>query len=693
LAIYHCSVKIISRSQGRSSTGAAAYRSAEKIVDERTDITHDYRRKSGVDHSVIMAPKNAPSWIKDRSQLWNTIEQVEKRKDSQLCREVEVAIPKELSSQEMRLLVSGYVEEQFVKKGMVADINFHHLDGENPHAHILLTMREITPEGFGKKNRSWNQKERLQDWRKSWEQHANQSLERSGHHQRIDHRTLEAQGIDRIPQVHIGAKVSEMESRGQRTERGARVIEICKANEKIIELEKYREALKYERSIEVEECSERRRPGKRDRTVSPSNSDLNGRTDKGQPGAEKSESRTSSGVERTAEPNLKSDERSRPGYPQSRSPAGERDTDRTALSEEHELEGLLSDALRQREYSDGAYERIIALARPQNRDRQGSHLVSDQTKRLDRTYLAARRQLKAFNCDAFEVGIRSSNGRMMIRQWSEKEVLNSVPWLKRENAKGADIFIRPAGEQNQGIILMDDLDRSKLTRMKESGLEPAIVTETSPNNYQAWVRVSDQPLTPRMATIISKSAAIHFEADKNSADWRHFGRLAGFTNRKPEHVSPDGRNPWVLCHTSNGQKASKSKAIVEHASKIIRQVDAENEKRKRLRTALEAPDGFFRYDPIRNYQKQFRALRERYGRDMDLSRADLMICKSMAKQGFSQKQLLDTLEQASPELSIRKAAHEMDYCKRTVKTAFQDPEVQLQIEQKLSQKRSRGLSR
>ncbi len=187
MAIYHCSVKIISRSQGRSSTGAAAYRSAEKIVDERTDITHDYRRKSGVDHSVIMAPKNSPTWIKDRSRLWNTIEQVEKRKDSQLCREVEVAIPKELSSQEMRLLVSGYVEEQFVKKGMVADINFHHLDGENTLAHILLTMREITPEGFGKKNRSWNQKERLQDWRKSWEQHANQSLERSGHHQRIDH--------------------------------------------------------------------------------------------------------------------------------------------------------------------------------------------------------------------------------------------------------------------------------------------------------------------------------------------------------------------------------------------------------------------------------------------------------------------------------------------------------------------------
>jgi len=220
MAIYHMSAKAISRSTGRSATGAAAYRAGERITDERTGLTFDYGKKSGVDHTEIIAPTNAPEWVNDRARLWNAVEQGEKRKDAQVCREVEVALPVELSPEKQLELVRGFARSQFVDVGMVADIAMHHTTSPTPHAHIMLTMRDIGSNGFGQKNRDWNSKERLEQWREQWANHLNQALERDGHAARVDHRTLEAQGIDRIPQPKLGAKVVEMERRGIRTERG-----------------------------------------------------------------------------------------------------------------------------------------------------------------------------------------------------------------------------------------------------------------------------------------------------------------------------------------------------------------------------------------------------------------------------------------------------------------------------------------
>ena len=107
----------------------------------------------------------------------------------------------------------------------------------------------------------------------------------------------------------------------------------------------------------------------------------------------------------------------------------------------------------------------------------------------DRSYLAARRQLDAMGVDSFEVGIRDQAGRMLTRTWSKAETLQAMPWLKRENAKGADVYVRPAGEANAGLVLVDDLNRGQLARMQAAGMTPASVTETSPDNFQAWVRV------------------------------------------------------------------------------------------------------------------------------------------------------------------------------------------------------------
>lgn len=244
MAIYHLSAQAFSRSSGASAVAAAAYRSGEDLIDERTGERHDYSRRSGVDHAEIVAPDQAPDWVQDRERLWNEAESAERRRDSQVAREVRIALPKELDVQGQRDLVREFCRQEFAGEGMVADVAYHDSAGENPHAHILLTMRRVEGQGFGKKERAWNGKERLESWRESWADHTNRALDRAGRSERIDHRTLEAQRdsalkrddleaaarLDREPQVHLG-KAAYMEARGIETDRGSRAVEIARLNE------------------------------------------------------------------------------------------------------------------------------------------------------------------------------------------------------------------------------------------------------------------------------------------------------------------------------------------------------------------------------------------------------------------------------------------------------------------------------
>ena len=188
---------MISRSQGRSATAAIAYRVAERIEDRRTGLTFDYAARGGVDHTETLAPDHAPDWVYDRSELWNRVEEAETRKNSQVAREVRVALPAELTHAQRVDLVRAFAQEQFVDRGMIADIALHAPgrdgDDRNHHAHILLTTREIGPEGFTTKNRDWNKVELLEGWREAWARDSNAALERAGIEDRVDHRTLVAQ--------------------------------------------------------------------------------------------------------------------------------------------------------------------------------------------------------------------------------------------------------------------------------------------------------------------------------------------------------------------------------------------------------------------------------------------------------------------------------------------------------------------
>ncbi len=197
MAIYHLRATMISRSQGRSATAASAYRVAERIEDRRTGLTFDYAARGGVDHTEILAPDHAPDWVRDRSELWNRVEESETRKNSQVAREVRVALPDELTHAQRVALVRDYAQAQFVDRGMVADIALHapgrEGDERNHHAHILLTTREVDADGFTTKNRDWNKVEVLEGWREAWARDSNAALERAGIEDRVDHRTLVAQ--------------------------------------------------------------------------------------------------------------------------------------------------------------------------------------------------------------------------------------------------------------------------------------------------------------------------------------------------------------------------------------------------------------------------------------------------------------------------------------------------------------------
>jgi len=234
MAIYHFSAKVISRGCGSSALAAAAYRSASRLHDQGLDRHHDFSNKAGVVHSEVMLPDAAPVHLSNREQLWNAVEAAEVRKDAQLAREIEFAIPRELSAHDGIELARDFVAREFVELGMVADLNVHRdigADGEaKPHAHVMLTMREVSEKGFGAKVRDWNRTELLEQWRERWAEHVNQRLAELDVDARIDHRSLEAQGIGLEPQNKIGPAASRMAGQGLASERLSEHFQIAREN-------------------------------------------------------------------------------------------------------------------------------------------------------------------------------------------------------------------------------------------------------------------------------------------------------------------------------------------------------------------------------------------------------------------------------------------------------------------------------
>ncbi len=265
MAIYHFSVKMISRSKGRSSTACSAYRGGLDITDERTGERFNYanKGKQGVLDHAILTPSRAPEWAKEASSLWNTVEATEKRKDAQVARENIVALPHELTLEQNRELLHDFAQEAYIKRGMVAQIDIHAPDqkgnNKNIHAHILLTTRQITRNGFkDKKARNWNETATLKEWRGLWEKHLNRSLEKAGHSERVDSRSFKERAItDKMPTTHLGVEATAMERRGEESMQGDKNRAVEAFNQNLDHLKEEKKVI--DLAIEREKRTEKRR--------------------------------------------------------------------------------------------------------------------------------------------------------------------------------------------------------------------------------------------------------------------------------------------------------------------------------------------------------------------------------------------------------------------------------------------------
>jgi hypothetical protein len=622
-AYYRCEVKPFSRSQGHSATAAAAYRTKERIQDQRTGLIHDYRRRSGVEHTELITPP-AAGWIQSREQLWNAAEVAETRCNARVAREVIVCFPHQLSKEERIRTAREFGLWLSHEYGVGVDIALHRPgrrgDERNFHAHVMFTTRQVTAEGMGAKTRNLDAKEtgsqEIEKIRVAWADMVNHSLERSQLRLTVDHRSYKERGIERLPQIHLGKAVTAMERQGIQTEQGNLNREIVASNDNIKQIKQAIAHLKEE--LAREEGAQRGCP---------------------EPAA----------VTKTV------------------------------------LQGTWAQDNRQDQTQVTPASPIPAMtAQSDSPACRSSPQHPQARKESDRTVRAVSRQLQGMKAERYEIGIRDQKtGKMMQRTWSREEVEKSLDWLKRMNVRGNDIYIRPQG--SQGIVLVDDLGLGSLQRMEADGCKPAVIVQTSSMNYQAWVRVSEQPISQEEATAAAKILAERYGGDLNSADWRHYGRLAGFTNRKGVHTQADGKQPYVLLDSYHGKPAVNAQKLLQEARKRI---ETTRLPPKRLTPSENAPtrsQGHNLNDPQKAaqvFQVIYQRRRANYGSVQDASREDWQICKVMAKQGFSGDAIKYALAQESQNIEERKKGHLEDYVERTVDKVMALPEVRKEQEER-----------
>lgn len=340
-------------------------------------------------------------------------------------------------------------------------------------------------------------------------------------------------------------------------------------------------------------------------------------------------------------------------------------SERVSAQLKHEVD---SDSVSDRSRYSSPVDRIISLAETAragaSSDARPSAGSAGSGAVLDRTSKAVQAQIAAFDCAVYDVGIRNEKtGMMQNKRYTHAHLIDAVPYLKRQNARGEHIYIRPGGDHS--FVLLDDVKKSTIERMKTDGYEPAITVETSPNNYQAWVKLAPEPLPAEVRQEAAKALAKHYGADTGSADARHYGRLAGFTNPKPKYQIA-GRQPFVLLHENVKRVAKAAKALLDKIAVLL-------EKRQKLIEIARVPDAPARAkerhiieDPAVIYQRIAKDIMQRYP-DTDLSRLDFMASKELVRLGHSHEAIVKAIKTASPAIDERKKSH--DYAERTATAA------------------------
>lgn len=687
MAIYHLTVSVGSRSGGQSAKAKSEY------------ITRAGKYKRGRDDLGLVKSGNMPVWVKEARHYWDVID-IRERANGTLFRQVEVALPLDLSRTERADLAQRWAADVAEVEGgrLPYTLAVHEADG-NPHAHLMLSERindgqDRTPETWCKRapigarkvdlGRASARQAWLKKTREQWADLANSALERAGHTARIDHRSLEAQGIERLPGIHIGPEALAMERRGIQSERGTKAIErqkiINKFDSLSEELRGEQNAISNGSAVYSKEFGH---SGRTDRTFSAEHGSSCRRLEGGsfpeQSRNRGSGSGNASGFIRNGEEIEPSSQRA---YTGSSSSSKGCNRDRQCMQQEY-MADVARSSYGGNVTLDCAAARVLALSpsRPSSRRRRNNMAQN----LVDRTTQAVRRQLSAMGCDMYEIGIRDQDsGKMMHREWSAPEIEHNLPWLRRMNARGNDIYIRPHKDERHNLVLVDDVDGVTIETMAEEGLEAACVLETSHKNLQAWLRVENADSSEIRAEI-GRLCVDEYGADPGCIG-HHYGRLAGFTNRKPSHEK-QGRCPYILCRQSSGDKAKASSEIMAKASARLGIRKKALERRRRLKTIQGAPN--YANDATGRYRAIYGSLMRQYGKDIDESRADFAVARSMAMSGYEPEEIGAAMAEASPGLAERHNGE--DYVKRTLAAVERLPEVQVARRGQAQEKEGPGL--
>ncbi len=291
---------------------------------------------------------------------------------------------------------------------------------------------------------------------------------------------------------------------------------------------------------------------------------------------------------------------------------------------------------------------------------------------LGLTRAAVVRQVVAMGVQRFQIGLREQrNNAFEQRCWGQQQLLSSLAWLRYRNAHGAHLYIRPALFEN--LILLDDINQRAIRNLTVDGLRPAVVLETSPNNFQVWLRLSGSPIQMPMEVVthlITKLVS-RYDADSSSADWHHYGRLVGFTNRKPEYRDHRGRYPFVILRQWSGCVARAGISVLKEAQYTYERQHQQRSLSNDLVTTAMHTTGH----PGTIYEACMRRILARcHGQawrgDIDWSRMDYMIAREMVREGHPRAMIEKEISTGSPNISLRKGVNLDNYIRRTVDKAI-----------------------
>lgn len=292
--------------------------------------------------------------------------------------------------------------------------------------------------------------------------------------------------------------------------------------------------------------------------------------------------------------------------------------------------------------------------------------MNESLPRADITRRLLAAQLQALGSERFEFGVKcKQSGKMARRSWTLDQAINNIDWLKYSNANGQHIYVRPEG--SDAVILIDDLQVSSLLQMEREGVRCACVVETSPFNHQAWVRVSNSSLSPRIATLVGEILATRYNGDQGSKDFRHLGRAVGFTNLKPEHIQENGLFPYVKLIESEGVMTPNGDELLAEAAQLHRTKELEHRAMRSKRSARRKKKPGI--EPEKYFENAVAFINEQYGLGTDGSRADASAALHMHYRGYNRDEI-EAGMLANIRIHERRKGHVEDYVRRTITWAL-----------------------